>query len=134
MENQEILYSSVTSDDEKLIDTLFSTFNRFRFIEKEHLFIVYSHKSFKDHIKIVKIPSYLSLFLPKKIAIIIDKENWGYLDKNAKLALLFSVFLRITPGKKEQYKLIPPDLKGFKEALKLFGIDNEKANEVFKTI
>jgi len=134
MENQEILYSSITSDDEKLIDALFTTFNRFRFIEKEHLFIVYCHKSFKDHIKVVKIPPYLNTFLPKKIAIIIDKENWGYLDRNSKLALLFSAFLRITPGKKEPYKLISPDLKSFKEALKLFGIDNERANEVFKTL
>ncbi|MEE9214910.1 MAG: putative metallopeptidase [Thermodesulfobacteriota bacterium] len=77
----------------------------------------------------------LSSFTKKKVAVTIWKQHWVTSDEVERMLILYHEFLHlIYDDDKKNYVMVRHDIENFREMLMDFGIDEEKAKQVFGTL
>lgn len=130
-------YSFATSDVEKVTRALIKKFpNKFYhinaddmdFFEKDSL-----KSSWKAEVRLIK--GLAAVFTKKRVALTVWKQHWETTDEVDKFAIIYHELLHLLYDEDEgKYKIRKHDIETFKEMLTDFGINDEKAQEIFGDI
>ena len=126
-----------TEEVRKLINKLLVAFKgKFHNVNGEHIDILFKDGvTSRNSIDVKLIKGLLQAYSDKFISLVVDKGDWESSDEYQRAFLLYEQLLRIGyDDEKRAYRLNRYDVETFQEVSKDFGIDYERAKEVFDRV
>ena len=126
-----------TEEVRQLIGRLLSAFKgKFHDVNGEHIDILFKeNQASRNSVDVKLIKGLYTAYSDKFISLVVDKVDWEASDTYQRAFFLYEQLLRITyDDSKRAYKLKGYDVETFQEVLTDFGINYERAKEVFDRV
>ena len=126
-----------TEEVRQLLGKLLTAFKgKFHDVNKEHIDILFRDvPNGRNSVDIKLIKGLYTAYSDKFISLVVDKGDWEASDEYQRAFLLYEQLLRITyDDTRRTYKLKGYDVETFHEVLKDFGLNSERAKEIFDKV
>ena len=127
-----------TEEVRKLIGRLLAAFKgKFHNVNGEHIDILFRVASnpARNSVDVKLIKGLLQAYSDKFVSLVVDKGDWEASDEYQRAFLLYQQLLRIGyDDEKRAYRLNGYDVETFQEVLTDFGINYERAKDVFDRV